>query len=88
MNNQDQQLVSNQSSSAIGMRNSLKFIRCENLFRIYRIYNDLPIRKPCWCAWKVATIKVQGDAEDYVAELTEELLRRLPRNWYHQHQNY
>ena len=80
MNNQEQQLLGNQSSSAIGMKIPLKFIRCENLFRIYRIYNDLPIRKPCWCAWLGSTaIKVQGDAEDYVAELTEELLRRLPR---------
>ena len=28
-----------------------KFLHCEKLFRIYRIYDDEPIRKTCWCAW-------------------------------------
>ena len=46
-----------------------KFLHCEKLFRIYRIYDDEPIRKTCWCAWLGKNaIKVQVH-EDYVAEL-------------------
>ena len=77
--NQDQQ----QSKGEIQRRFQIppKFLHCEKLFRIYRIYDDEPIRKTCWCAWLGKNaIKVQGDTEDYVAELVEELTRRIPRH--------
>ena len=57
-----------------------KLVHCEKLMRISKVFGDSPIKTDCWCAWLGhSTIKVQGDVEDYVAELTEELLRRLPR---------
>jgi hypothetical protein len=57
-----------------------QFLKCSQLFRVFKIFNDAPISRTCYCAWLGNTaIKVQGDVEDYVAELQEELIRRLPR---------
>eukprot|EP00945_MAST-04E_sp_MAST-4E-sp1_P000254 g254.t1 len=66
--------------SQVQLKIPSKLIHCEKLMRISKVFGDSPIKTDCWCAWLGhSTIKVQGDVEDYVAELTEELLRRLPR---------
>ena len=43
------------------------------------MWRTAPLVQPCWCVWddRSGTVRVRGLAEDYVSDLTEELLRKI-----------